>query len=178
MGDDKKIILVLNKIDLVPLDVVNSWVKVLRREFAVVPFKGNTQNQESHLSSVSLFKKSLTGNEEIAKSMLESSKAVGPDQLLQLIKNYSKFDGVKQAVTVGVFGYPNVGKSSLINSLIRKKSAGVSSTPGFTKKVQEIILDSKVKLLDCPGVVFSEGSEAEKVIRNIIKVDTIHQQLL
>jgi len=40
---------------------------------------------------------------------------VGAENLLQLIKNYSKNDGVKQAVSVGVIGYPNVGKSSLIN---------------------------------------------------------------
>lgn len=46
---------------------------------------------------------------------MNSSKSVGSDTLLQLIKNYSKNSGIKQAVTVGVIGYPNVGKSSLIN---------------------------------------------------------------
>ena len=50
-----------------------------------------------------------------------------------MIKNYSKNDGVKSSVTVGVIGYPNVGKSSVINSLKRSKACAVSSTPGFTK---------------------------------------------
>jgi len=47
--------------------------------------------------------------------MIQSSKSVGRDNLIELIKNYSKNDGVKTAVTVGVIGYPNVGKSSIIN---------------------------------------------------------------
>ena len=47
---------------------------------------------------------------------MNSSKSVGADKLLELIKNYSKNEGTKTAVTVGVIGYPNVGKSSLINS--------------------------------------------------------------
>lgn len=54
---------------------------------------------------------------------------------MELIKNYSKTDGVKGAVTVGVIGYPNVGKSSVINSLKRSRACGVSSTPGFTKSL-------------------------------------------
>jgi nuclear GTP-binding protein len=49
--------------------------------------------------------------------MLSSNKAVGADNLLQLIKNYSKKDGIKYAVSVGLVGYPNVGKSSVINRL-------------------------------------------------------------
>jgi nuclear GTP-binding protein len=50
-----------------------------------------------------------------------------------MIKNYSKKDGMKQSVTVGMVGYPNVGKSSLINSLKRTRAVGVSSVPGYTK---------------------------------------------
>lgn len=74
--------------------------------------------------------------------MTSSSKAIGADKLLELIKNYSKNEGVKSSVTVGVIGYPNVGKSSVINryyfyinifSLKRSRACAVSSTPGFTK---------------------------------------------
>jgi nuclear GTP-binding protein len=57
-------------------------------------------------------------------------------------------------VTVGLIGYPNVGKSSVINSLKRTKACDVSSIPGCTKNLQEVKLDSQVKLLDCPGVIF------------------------
>jgi nuclear GTP-binding protein len=55
---------------------------------------------------------------------------------------------------VGLIGYPNVGKSSVINSLKRTKACEVSSIPGCTKSLQEVKLDSQVKLLDAPGVIF------------------------
>lgn len=45
MKGNKKIILVLNKIDLIPSGNAEAWLKVLRREYATVLFKGNTQNQ-------------------------------------------------------------------------------------------------------------------------------------
>jgi len=55
----------------------------------------------------------------------------------------------------------------------KTKSVGVSSIPGYTKHMQEIVLDQKVKLLDCPGVVFSTEDESQMVLRNIIKVKTL-----
>lgn len=141
MQGDKKIILVLNKIDLVPSGNADAWLACLRREFATVLFKANTQNQNSNLSSASIYKKTLSKRVELANELTSSSKAIGADKLLELIKNYSKTDGIKGAVTVGVIGYPNVGKSSVINSLKRAKACGVSSTPGFTKGLQEVIID-------------------------------------
>jgi nuclear GTP-binding protein len=95
--------------------VAERWLKYLRREFATVLFKANTQSQQSNLSSNSLFNHSFNSKEDLIEDLLHSSKALGADNLLQLIKNYSKNQGIKQAVTVGLIGYPNVGKSSVIN---------------------------------------------------------------
>ncbi len=64
------------------------------------------------------------------------SGAAGTDGLMQLIKNYSRNHKVKASITVGVIGYPNVGKSSVINSLKRSKAAVVSPVPGSTKNIQ------------------------------------------
>lgn len=132
MEGEKKIILVLNKIDLVPAGNADAWLTTLRREFATVLFKANTQNQNHNLSNASIYKKTLTQREDLANDLTSSSKAIGADKLLELIKNYSKSEGIKTSVTVGVIGYPNVGKSSVINSLKRSKACGVSATPGFT----------------------------------------------
>lgn len=59
----------------------------------------------------------------------------------------------KDKVTVGVLGYPNTGKSSLINILIGKKSAPTSREAGFTKGLQKIKLSENIVLLDSPGVI-------------------------
>lgn len=60
-------------------------------------------------------------------------------------------DGV---LTVGCIGLPNVGKSSVINSLVARKVVSVSRTPGHTKYFQTYYLTPTVKLCDCPGLVF------------------------
>ncbi|XP_058839312.1 guanine nucleotide-binding protein-like 1 [Topomyia yanbarensis] len=63
-----------------------------------------------------------------------------------------KFKG--GVLTIGCVGFPNVGKSSLLNALMGKKVVSVSRTPGHTKHFQTIFLTNTVRLCDCPGLVF------------------------
>ena len=73
--------------------------------------------------------------------MINNSKSLGTQKLIELIKKYSIRGGKKIKVRVGVVGYPNVGKSSLINSIVKKRAVSVSSKPGHTKNLQRIIID-------------------------------------
>ena len=72
-------------------------------------------------------------------------------------------------------GFPNVGKSSLLNSLKRTRVAQVGNTPGITRAVQEVVLDKHLRLLDSPGIVFADSDSsgadaAAHALRNCVKV--------
>lgn len=57
-------------------------------------------------------------------------------------------------IIIGMIGFPNVGKSSVINVLCNKKLVGVGARPGKTKNFQTIYLEKDLVLCDCPGLVF------------------------
>ncbi len=78
---------------------------------------------------------------------------------------------MKTAIRVGVVGYPNVGKSSVINSLKRSKACSTGSVPGVTRCLQEIQLDKKITLLDSPGLVLSRSSDDS--LKNVLRVEHI-----
>lgn len=60
----------------------------------------------------------------------------------------------KDYITLGLVGHPNVGKSSLINSIMRRTVVSASRTPGHTKHFQTIHISDNVRLCDSPGLVF------------------------
>lgn len=74
-------------------------------------------------------------------------------ELRDLIKRTAKTIAKPDKITVGVIGYPNTGKSSIINVLIGKGSAGVGSDAGFTKSMQKIKLSQGIVLIDSPGII-------------------------
>jgi nuclear GTP-binding protein len=78
----------------------------------------------------------------------------------------------KMSLTVGFIGEPNVGKSSVLNSLCRNsRSVKVGAEAGVTKHIQEIQLDSQIKLIDSPGVIYSGNDDDPHVIlRNATQV--------
>ena len=174
--NSKKIILVLNKIDLIPVQNAIDWQKYLSNEFPCVLFKSNTQTQSTNLSQSNLFDKNLKEQKEYISDILKGNKSIGGEELLNMLKNYSRIDGGnKSNIVVGVIGIPNVGKSSLINSLTRGKNVGVSNTPGFTKGLQEVILDNNLRLLDCPGVVMT--NDENSILHNVIRTEDIKEPL-
>ena len=77
--------------------------------------------------------------------------------------------------TVGLVGYPNVGKSSVINVVVGKKKVGVASQPGKTKHFQTLNVGKDLQLCDCPGLVFPSfaNSKAEMTCCGVLPVDNI-----
>ncbi|KAL1954477.1 hypothetical protein VTO42DRAFT_1153 [Malbranchea cinnamomea] len=148
-GGSKRLILVLNKIDLIPPNVLKAWLVHLRRYFPTLPLRASTGAPNAHTFD----HKQLT-----VKGTSET--------LFKALKSYAQSKQLKRSVTVGVIGYPNVGKSSVINALTARLNRGsnaacpVGAEAGVTTSLREVQLDSKLKLIDSPGIVFPNADKS------------------
>uniref|UniRef100_A0A674B8P5 Nucleolar GTP-binding protein 2 n=1 Tax=Salmo trutta TaxID=8032 RepID=A0A674B8P5_SALTR len=141
----KHLIFVLNKCDLIPTWVTKRWVAVLSAEYPTLAFHASLTN------------------------------SFGKGSLIQLLRHHPLHtDRTKLPICVGFIGYPNVGKSSVINTLRSKKVCNVAPLAGETKVWQYITLMRRIFLIDCPGVVYpSEDSESDIVLKGVVQVEKI-----
>jgi len=95
-------------------------------------------------------------SKEFPTILYSASKKIGERELNRLLKNFSK---ERKIFKIGVVGYPNVGKSSLINSLKRRKVSTVSPKPGMTRGKQLVKMYPNVFLIDTPGIITLETDE-------------------
>jgi nuclear GTP-binding protein len=149
----KRLILILNKIDLIPAPVLKNWLIHLRRYFPTLPLRASGPAPNAHTFN----HRQLT---------VQSTSAT----LFKALKSFAAAKQLKRAISVGVIGYPNVGKSSVINALTSRMGGAGAACPvgaeaGVTTSLREVKIDSKLKLLDSPGIVFpsaGDGSKASK----------------
>ncbi|XP_076883127.1 nuclear/nucleolar GTPase 2-like [Bidens hawaiensis] len=141
----KHMILLLNKCDLTPPWVTKGWLRVLSKEYPTLAFHASI------------------------------TKSYGKNSLLSVLRQFSRLKSDKQAISVGFVGYPNVGKSSVINTLRTKNVCKVAPIPGETKVWQYITLTKKIFLIDCPGVVYgSSDTETDIVLKGVVRVTNLH----
>ncbi|GAB0199496.1 nucleolar GTP-binding protein 2 [Grus japonensis] len=140
----KHLIFVLNKCDLVPTWATKRWVAVLSQEYPTLAFHASLTNP------------------------------FGKGAFIQLLRQFGKLHSDKKQISVGFIGYPNVGKSSVINTLRSKKVCNVAPIAGETKVWQYITLMRRIFLIDCPGVVYPSGdTETDIVLKGVVQVEKI-----
>uniref|UniRef100_A0A224YWR9 Nucleolar GTP-binding protein 2 n=1 Tax=Rhipicephalus zambeziensis TaxID=60191 RepID=A0A224YWR9_9ACAR len=140
----KHLVFVLNKCDLVPTWVTQRWVALLSAEYPTMAFHASITNP------------------------------FGKGALINLLRQFSKLHTDKRQISVGFIGYPNVGKSSVINALRSKKVCNVAPIAGETKVWQYITLMRKIYLIDCPGVVYPTGdTDTDIVLKGVVRVENI-----
>lgn len=147
----KRLILIVNKIDLIPPKALKAWLAHLRRYFPTLPLRASNPAPNAHTFN----HKDLT-----------VQKTSG--DLFKALKSYAASKQLKRAISVGVIGYPNVGKSSVINALLGRLSGGKGANPskacpagaeaGVTTSIRAVKIDSKLTLLDSPGIVFPSSA--------------------
>ncbi|KPJ12361.1 Large subunit GTPase 1-like [Papilio machaon] len=108
--------------------------------------------QEENKPTVNENETNINTDNEI--QMQNSHEIFGREKLLEVLRKL-KTRNLKNPprLTVGMIGYPNVGKSSSVNVLMQTKKVSVSSMPGHTRHIQSLMLEDDIELLDCPGLV-------------------------
>lgn len=145
MQRHRHMILLLNKVDLVPAWVTKRWLHVLSREYPTIAFHASVTNP------------------------------FGKGAMLSLLRQFQRLHSDKPNISVGFVGYPNVGKSSVINTLRTKKVCTVAPQPGETKVWQYINLTKKIFLIDCPGVVWNKtkDTDTDAVLKGVVRVSNL-----
>lgn len=140
----KHLVLIINKIDLVPTWVTKKWLSVLSKELPTVAFHASMQH------------------------------SFGKGALINLLRQFAKLHKDHQQISVGFIGFPNVGKSSIVNTLRAKRVCKTAPIAGETKVWQYVTLMKRIYLIDCPGVVYPQGdSETQLILKGIVRVENV-----
>lgn len=141
----KHLLFVLNKVDLVPSKVAAAWVRALSKEFPTLAFHASVNN------------------------------SFGKGSLIQILRQFSALHSDRKQISVGLIGYPNTGKSSIINTLRKKKVCNVAPIAGETKVWQYVTLMKRIYMIDCPGIVPPNKSDTDEelLLRGVVRIENV-----
>jgi len=151
---NKKRILIMTKIDLCDMTITNKWIKHYENMgYKVIPVD-------------------LINNRNI-KEILNITNNISNE-----LNEKRKQKGLKPRKTrILILGIPNVGKSTLINTLVGKKATNVGNKPGITKHLEWIRINDKLELLDTPGILWPK-LDNEEVALNLASMTAIKEEIL
>ena len=151
---NKKKLIVLTKMDLADQEQTKKWINELNKKYdQVISLDLKKNNAEIILSKAVV----ELGKDKWAKEMAKGMKP--------------------QPIRAMIIGIPNVGKSSLINRLAKRKAAGVQNKPGYTRGEQWIKVNKDFLLLDTPGIL-PMSYENQKKAANLALIGAIRDDIL
>ena len=190
---NKEIILIVNKADLMNDELRKNWADYFKTHNIKYIFfsavneiekmeKGESLSQPEKIDQSDY--RIFTRN-ELVQYIKEIGETIQKEEKSIENKNNNKSKNqANNALMVGFIGYPNVGKSSIINVLMKTKKAAVANIPGRTKHYQTLflpeeqnlnILPKSICLVDCPGLIFPSftTSKADMLVNGIYPIDTL-----
>ena len=151
---NKKRLIVLTKIDLADTTATKEWVVFLKQKYDNVLTLDLKNNGADAILSKAVI---ALGKDKWEKEMAKGMKP--------------------QPIRAMIIGIPNVGKSSLINRLAKRKAAGVQNKPGYTRGEQWIKVNKDFLLLDTPGIL-PMSYENQKKAANLALIGAIREDIL
>jgi ribosome biogenesis GTPase A len=132
----KPVIKVLTKSDLADPEVTRAWVTYLEGEPGVKAFAATTERPQ-----------------------------VTRKRIAELCRDLAQHRGADKAVRALIAGVPNVGKSTLINTLMNRQVAKVGDKPAVTKEQQLVTLASGMVITDSPGLMWPKIEHEPRAFR-------------
>lgn len=149
---EKPRLILMNKSDLANQEETLKWVKIIREK-----------------TNCSVIATSASDNRDLSK-ILNKVIELGQPKIIALVKKGL----LPRAVRVMVVGMPNVGKSSIINKLIKKAKTKTGAKAGVTRDQQWVRINPKIDLLDTPGIIPLKQEDQDKAYK-LAFVDSIGQ---
>ncbi|KAJ7067927.1 hypothetical protein C8F01DRAFT_581849 [Mycena amicta] len=157
----RHVLFILNKIDTCPRESASSWVTHLRASHPTVAFRS---------ASCCLPEVPASNDKGKGKAKAQAGDALGADSVLELLGTWAEEKEGNEPLCVAVIGVTNVGKTSFVNSLLRKPVLPVytlatsSRGPTTTSYAQEVTVVAKTKtirLIDTPGLAWESRPRDE-----------------
>jgi len=168
----KQNVMLLNKADYLSSEQRRRWADYFKEsDMKTLFFSAVEVTEENKIIHVDTHK-----NDHIC---FNTENILTPHDVLSAIKELAPLNGQENdTTTIGFVGYPNVGKSSVINIFMENKRLQVSATPGKTKHYQtHVLAGGGITLVDGPGLVIPSlhMDKSEMVLQGILPIDNLTQ---